>query len=536
MSQGRNWWSRRDFLSTSGMAATSFAVGQRKAKRTVKPDLAPLDLERLEQFVDPLPIPTVVLASGKRPDPEHPGASLPFYRIPMSQIVQKIHRDVPPTRCWGFHGSSPGPTIESRSGKGFLVEWANNLPREHFLPIDHNVHGAEKEKPAVRVVTHMHGAKAPEKSDGYPEDWYVPGRSAIYHYPNHQESAHLWYHDHALGITRLNVYAGLFGSMFVRDAFEDGLGLPKGKHEVTLTLYDRQLDSEGQLSYPVSPDLESPWVPEVFGDAILVNGKLFPYLDVEPRRYRFRVLNAANGRFLRLALSSGQEFHQIGSDLGFLPTPVELKSVLIAPGERCDLIVDFSRHAGEKIVMTSDSLVVMQFRVSNSAVGGDTSVLPTKLRPLARISESEAVKTRILTLGEKDDRAANPLMMLLNNAHWSMPITERPALDSVEIWNLLNFTDDSHPIHLHMVRFQVLDRRPFEPEDYYKGGKIVYTGAAVPPAANEMGWKDTVQAHPGMITRIIVKFEGYPGRYVWHCHILEHEDNEMMRPYLVVAT
>jgi spore coat protein A len=516
------------------MAATGFAVGQTKAKRTVKPGLAPLDLERLEQFVDPLPIPGVAQASGKRPDPEHPQASVPFYRIPMSQMVQKVHRDVPPTHCWGFRGSSPGPTIETRSGEGFLVEWANNLPREHFLPIDHNVHGAEKDKPAVRVVTHMHGAKAPEKSDGYPEDWYVPGRSAIYHYPNHQESAHLWYHDHALGITRLNVYAGLFGSMFVRDSFEDGLGLPKDKYEVTLTLYDRQLDSEGQLSYPVSPDPESPWVPEVFGDAILVNGKLFPYFDVEPRKYRFRVLNAANGRFFRLVLSNGPEFHQIGSDLGFLPAPVALKSLLIAPGERCDLIVDFSRHAGEKIVLTSDPLVVMQFRVSNSAVE-DTGALPTKLRPLARISESEAVKTRILTLGEKHDMAANPMMMLLNNAHWNMPITESPALDSVEIWNLLNFTDDSHPIHLHMVRFQVLDRRTFEPEYYYKGGKIVYTGAAVPPAANEMGWKDTVQAHPGMITRVIVKFEGYPGRYVWHCHILEHEDNEMMRPYLVVA-
>jgi len=154
---------------------------------------------------------------------------------------------------------------------------------------------------------------------------------------------------------------------------------------------------------------------------------------------------------------------------------------------------------------------------------------------VARIAEGEAVKTRILTFGEKDDTAAKPMMMLLNNAHWSMPITETPALDSVEIWNLLNFTDDSHPVHVHMVRFQVLDRRPFEPEYYYQGGKIVYTGVAVPPAPNEMGWKDTVQAHPGMITRIIAKFEGYPGRYVWHCHILEHEDNEMMRPYAVLA-
>jgi spore coat protein A len=134
-----------------------------------------------------------------------------------------------------------------------------------------------------------------------------------------------------------------------------------------------------------------------------------------------------------------------------------------------------------------------------------------------------------------DDKTGMPKMMLLNNAHWDMPVTENPTLDSVEIWELLNFTDDSHPIHLHMVRFQILDRRSFEPEAYYHGGRVQYIGQPVPPAANEMGWKDTVQAHPGMVTRIIVKFEGYVGRYVWHCHILEHEDNEMMRPYDVLA-
>jgi spore coat protein A, manganese oxidase len=163
-----------------------------------------------------------------------------------------------------------------------------------------------------------------------------------------------------------------------------------------------------------------------------------------------------------------------------------------------------------------------------------SGALPSALRPVPKIVESEAVKTRVLTLGEKDDKATNPVMLLLNNAHWDMPVTENPQLDFVEVWNLLNFTDDSHPIHLHLVRFQILDRRPFEPEYYYKGGSIEYIGAAVPPAPNEAGWKDTVQAHPGMVTRIITRFEGYTGRYVWHCHILEHEDNQMMRPYEVL--
>jgi len=524
---------RREFLRSSGVLAAGLVAGQTNVHRTGTIPKQLLNLSALEKFVDPLPIPSVLQPSGTRPSPGHPGSHVPYYRLAMRQFSSKIHRDVSPTRYWGFGQSSPGPTLETRSGEGLLVEWANELPKAHFLPIDHGVHGAEADKPAVRVVTHLHGGKVPPESDGYPEDWYVPGKSATYYYPNNQDAAHLWYHDHALGITRLNVYAGLFGNCFVRDRFEDGLNLPRGKYEIPLTLCDRSFDVDGQLYYPVSPEPESPWVPEVFGDAILVNGKLFPYLEVEPRKYRFRVLNAANGRFFHLALSNGQEFYQLGTDLGFLPAPVTMKSLLVAPGERADLVFDFSGQAGERIVVTNDSLTVMQFRVTKTG-GPDSSSLPSTLREVSKISETAAVTTRLLTLGEKDDKAANPVMMLLNNAHWGMPITEKPVLDSVEIWNLMNFTDDSHPIHLHMVRFQILDRRPFEPEYYYQGGKVVYTGAPVPPAANEAGWKDTVQAHPGMATRIITRFEGYAGRYVWHCHILEHEDNEMMRPYEVL--
>jgi spore coat protein A len=524
---------RREFLRNSGMLAAGLAAGQSDVPKTgiiARPLLNP---NSLEKFVEPLPIPGIIRPTGARPSPENPVGVVPHYRLAMRQFMSKVHRDVKPTRHWGFEEGSPGPTIETRSGEALLVEWANELPKAHFLPIDHTVHGAEADKPAVRVVTHLHGAKAPADSDGYPEDWWLPGTSKTYYYPNRQDAAHLWYHDHALGITRLNVYAGLFGNFFVRDSFEDRLNLPKGKYEIPLTICDRSLDLEGQLYYPISPDPESPWVPDCFGDAILVNGKLFPYLHVEPRKYRFRVLNAANGRFFHLSLSNGQEFHQIGTDLGLLPAPVKLKTLLIAPGERADLVLDFSGHAGEKIVVTNDSLTVMQFRVLKSGTP-DTGALPVALRPVPRIAESDAVKTRVLTLGEKDDKATNPVMMLLNNAHWDMPVTENPALDSVEIWNLLNFTDDSHPIHLHLVRFQILDRRPFEPEYYYKGGRVEYMGAAVPPALNEAGWKDTVQAHPGMVTRIITRFEGYTGRYVWHCHILEHEDNEMMRPYDVL--
>jgi spore coat protein A len=210
------------------MAATGLAMGQTKPKRAGTIERPPLNLDALAKFVDPLPIPPLAQPRGKRPDPSRPNVAIPFYRMSMRQITQKLHRDVPATRCWGFGATSPGPTFETRSGEGFLVEWANELPTEHFLPVDHTVHGAERDKPAVRVVTHLHGAKAPAKSDGYPEDWCVPGKSAIYHYPNEQEAAHLWYHDHALGITRLNVYAGLFGSSWFAIRSKTGWGCRRG--------------------------------------------------------------------------------------------------------------------------------------------------------------------------------------------------------------------------------------------------------------------------------------------------------------------
>jgi spore coat protein A, manganese oxidase len=503
-----------------------------------------LNVNSLVQFVDPLPLLETIQPIGHRPSPDNPSVELPYYRVAMRQFETKVHRDLQLTRLWGYASSSPGPTFETRSGQGLLVEWVNELPKTHFLPIDQSIHGAEGDKPEVRTVVHMHGAKAPPESDGYPENWYVPGKSAVCHYPNRQDAAMLWYHDHALGINRLNVFAGLLGAFFVRDEFEEALNLPRGKYEVPLVIYDRDFDLEGQLNYPVSGDPKSPWVPEVFGDAILVNGKLFPFLEVEPRKYRFRVLNGANGRFFNLSLSSGQisagrvslgpTFQQIGTDQGLLSTPVPIRRLSIAPGERSDVIVDFAGYAGTSVILKNDSLNVMQFRVAR--IGSrDVSVLPQTLRPVPRIAESAAVKTRMLSLVEIDDLVQRPVKMLLNNAHWSMPVTERPVLDSVEIWNLINLTDDSHPIHLHLVRFQILDRRAFSVSTYWASGEVKYTAAAIAPEPGEAGWKDTVRAAPGMVTRIIIRFEGFAGRYVWHCHILEHEDNEMMRPFDVVS-
>jgi spore coat protein A, manganese oxidase len=526
---------RREFLQRGSMAAAAMLMpqhGQRSAPPLARPVIDP---GTLAPFVDPLPIPPVIKSSQLRPSPEHSGLKIPYHRLAMRSFRAKVHRDMKPTEMWGFESSFPGPTIESRSGEGVLVEWANELPASHFLPIDHHLHGAEREKPEVRTVVHLHGAKTLPESDGYPEDWYVPGKSVTYYYPNQQDSCLLWYHDHTLGINRLNVFAGLFGLFVVRDAAEEALNLPTGKYEIPLVLCDRLFDTDGQLYYPVSQYANLPWIPEFFGNAILANGKLLPYLAVEPRRYRFRVLNGANGRFFHLSLAKGGDFHQIGTDQGFLAAPVALKGLTIAPGERADLILDFADHAGEEVVLNNDGYTpVMQFKVGRGKVS-DPSSLSATLRSIPKLAESEAVKTRDLMLAEIDDLRGDPATMLLNNSHWKDPISENPALNSVEIWNLMNVTDDAHPIHLHLVRFQILDRRRFDGFAYQNQNVLRYRGAGIPPEPGEAGWKDTVRADPGMVTRIIVPFQGYPGRYIWHCHILEHEDNEMMRPYEVVA-
>jgi spore coat protein A len=494
-----------------------------------------LDPNSLTPFVDSLPIPEVLQSSESRPSPDEPNAKLAFYRLPIREIQSKIHRDVKPTRFWGIGGTVPGPTIEAQSGSGVLVEWANELPKTHFLPIDRHIHGAESDKPDVRTVIHLHGAKAPADSDGYPENWYIPGKSAVYRYPNNQDAALLWYHDHTLGINRLNVFAGMLGLYIVRDKVEESLNLPGGKYEIPLVLFDRMFDPDGQLYYPVSSYPEQPWIPEFFGNAILVNGKLLPYLEVEPRKYRFRVLNGANSRFFHLTLPNDQQFYHIGTDQGLLPGPVTVQQLTLAPGERADIVVDFADRAGEQLVLMNDGLLpVMQLRVAKNKVA-DPSSVPKELRPIRRIAESESVKTRTLSLLEVDDLRGDPAYMLLNNAHWNMPVTENPTLNSVEIWELMNTTDDTHPIHLHLVRFQILDRRRFDGFAYANQNILRYRGAAIPPEASEAGWKDTVRADPGMVTRIIIPFEGYTGRYVWHCHILEHEDNEMMRPFDVIG-
>jgi spore coat protein A, manganese oxidase len=519
---------RRQFLALAAATGITSRIEAQAQQRPV------LDPSALPKFVDALPVPPLLASDGTRPNPHDRKQLLPFYRLEMTELSAQLHRDIPPTRQWGYGGCVPGPTLATSSGRAFLVEWVNKLPKRHFLPIDHTLHGAERSKPAVRTVTHVHGAKVPPESDGYPEAWFTHGHSRIDYYPNNQEAATLWYHDHAMGITRLNIFAGLFGTLTISDPVERALNLPSGAFDIPLTLYDRTLDRDGQLLYPVSGSLGAPFVSEFHGNAILCNGKLFPYLDVQPRKYRFRMLNAANSSHFQLSLSGNQRFHQVASDQGLLAAPLEINTLLLFPAERADVVIDFAALEGQTLQLNAGELGILQFRVAKRPAAPETSALPATLRSVPRTPESQAVRDRFLTLAEHDNASGTAMMMLLNESHWDTPVTENPVLDSTEIWSFVNLGGDAHPIHLHLVRFQVLDRRPFDVPAYNADKSLVYTGPAVAPDPNELGWKDTVRADPGMITRIIVKFEGYVGRYVWHCHTLEHEDNEMMRPYDVI--
>lgn len=506
-------------------------------------EVDPSNPDTVPKYVDKLTIPKVL-----RPKRKFRGA--PYYKIKMKQVKQRLHKYFPKTTVWGYNGMYPGPTIETIRDRRVFVKWINKLPKKHILPVDQTLHGAV-DTPEVRTVVHLHGANVSSDSDGYPEAWFTRNfketgpyfSRKVYEYTNHQHATALWYHDHALGITRLNVYAGLAGFYIIRDYLEPQLELPSGQYEVPLIIQDKSFNKDGSLFYPAEPDPPVPGVypsivPVFFGNTILVNGKVWPYLEVEPRKYRFRVLNASNSRTYTLNLSNGQSFFQIGTDGGLLSRPVELNSLTLAPSERADIIIDFSRLNKQNVVLRngdSDANTgeVMQFRVFKPLKGKDTSKVPEVLYPVKPIKENLAKKTRNLTLEGSTDEYGRP-MLLLNNRNWDDPASEKPQLDTIEIWNLINLTPFPHPIHVHLVQFQILDRRPFDVEHYRDTGEIKYTGDPVEPDENEKGWKDTVRATSGEVTRIIAHFTGYTGNYVWHCHILEHEDHDMMRPLRVI--
>jgi spore coat protein A len=571
-------------------------------------------------------------------------AKVDYYEIAVRQFSQRIlPSPLPTTTVWSYGSANhpgsfnyPAFTIEAKTHSPVRVKWINDLKNSsgnflpHLLSVDPTLHwanppggnAARDSRPEfsstpgpytgpVPFVTHLHGSEnVLQESDGYAEAWYLPAANnvpsgfattgtfydvfkgssslggqwapgtAVFQYPNMQRATTLWYHDHTLGMTRLNVYAGPAGFYLLRGGSSDvsggvlpgpapALGDSPGLsyYEIPLAIQDRSFNDDGSLFYPDSreifdgfagpyigedgSDISPIWNPEFFGDAMLVNGHTWPFLQVEQRRYRFRLLNGCNSRFLILKLSNGLPFWLIGTEGGFLPVPVQLSEVLMSPAERTDVIVDFTNvPVGTEIILQNigpdepfgggvpgedfDSAnpattgQVMQFRIVKSR-GRDTSTPPDKLTLPKLTPLGAASNTRKVSLNEVDSEVlegVGPRAALLGTMNgsptaleWADAITENPAVGATEVWEMHNFTEDAHPIHVHEVQFQVVNRQPFG-------------GAVRPPETWETGFKDTVTAYPGEITRIKARF-GVAGRFVWHCHIVEHEDNEMMRPYFI---
>ncbi|MEG0772623.1 multicopper oxidase [Clostridium sp.] len=438
------------------------------------------------------------------------------------------------------------------------IKWSNKLPDKHLFPVDHTLHGT-MDTPDVRTVVHLHGANVEAHSDGHPEAWFtrnfkVTGEKftrEVYEYTNHQTGATIWYHDHAIGITRLNVYAGLAGFYLIRDQLEDRLNLPRDTYEIPLMIQDKVFNEDGSLFYPNNavPPVENP-VPSTpsffFGNTIAVNGKLWPYLEVEPRKYRFRILNASNLRAYGISLSNGGTFHQIGTELGLLHHPVEINSFVLEPAERIDVIIDFSKFEEKEITLVNgagstppadeNTNIIMKFKVTLPLRNKDTSTIPQELLPYQHIEPSLASRERTLHLDQTRDSYGRALH-LLNNRMWSDPVTEKVELDTIEIWHLVNHFLFPHPIHVHLVHFEILGRKPFTDSDFDENGNYIYIPENLtPPLDFERGLKDVVRTTPGEVTTIAMHFKEHVGDYIWHCHILEHEDNDMMRPLKVIES
>jgi spore coat protein A len=579
-----------------------------------------LDAESHPKFVNPLPIPARIDATnGGR------------FNMEMREVTQYLglvdgSNNPLPTTVWGYGWeedgefllgpSYPGPTFETYRDVPLRVKWKNKLPKynfpdgpgAHLLPVDPNLHMAHPVKGGIPVVTHLHGGHTESASDGLPEAWFTQGwqeRGPFfvkkeYYYDNDQEAGTLWYHDHALGITRLNVYAGLAGFYLLRDDNETNLTstnvLPGGPYEIEIAVQDRQFTDDGALFYPsTDPEFEPGFPPippgpsviaEFFGDFILVNGAPWPKLEVEPRKYRLRLLNGSDSRFYVFELrdsevgGTAQTFYQIGTDTGLLVTPVPLTRLLLAPGERADLVVDFTgqteltlRNFGPDdpfkgfnpdgtisdgeggVAEPANPLTtgkIMKFVVNqplDESVPNATVGMGTVLRPDILPLERDGAKRQLVLFEGLDEFGRlQPLLGTLDDGSlaWFEPITENPMLDDVEVWEVYNATEDAHPIHLHLVSFQIVNRESFtgtveEKEQPQHNGEfgvggiltdVVLGGDARGPEPNEQGWKDTAVMLPGEVTRVIAKFDR-KGRYVWHCHILSHEDHEMMRPFYV---
>jgi spore coat protein A, manganese oxidase len=529
---------------------------------------------QLTKYLEPVPLPGngIVVASPS-------GANA--YSFTQRQIARRLHPDLPPTPLWAYDDGSGlagqagsfGMAVVAQSGTPLEVGFTHDLPETYpsWIPVDTRLTPLGNQ---VRVMTHLHGGFVAGASDGNPAvtpNGFGPGETQTVFYTNEppqMPAELLWFHDHGLGATRLNVFAGLAAAYIVRDQFDTGdepnpIGIPGGAYEIPLVVQDRQFNPDGTFLYPTSDIAGVTWIGEYFGDVMLVNGKVWPFLEVEPRMYRFRILNGCNARILGLDIG-GPSLWQIGAEGGMWDKPVSVKQLVLAPAERADVLIDFSKFAGQTLVMKNHKPPkpvsnpapqleqVMQIRVGTTVSQPGPTSIPPSLPGRAADVVGDVVATRYITLNEID--VDEPTWFLnLNGVHFDEgPVTETPRVGTVEDWVYVNVTGDTHPMHTHLVTFQVVGRTPFDAEAYEEANEGAHgvpggidptpfaTGPMEPPDPSERGYKDTVKANPGQFTTIRAKFDlptgvTAPQSYVHHCHIVEHEDNDMMRPFGVVA-
>ncbi len=459
----------------------------------------------LEPFVDALRIPPVLKPKVIR--------KVDTYTMTMRAALAQCHRDLPPTPIWGYNGIFPGPTIVAKKGRAVSVRQINELPVCPPAP-------GHEHPGAMLPAVHLHGADVRPDSDGHPRDG-IPfyGGFRDYQYPNQQRGCALYYHDHTHEMTGHRVAMGLSGMYLLVDkSTEAKLRLPSGKREIPLNLQDRSFNALGEFQYSLTPDtLEMGF----HGDMLLVNGVVQPYLQVETAKYRFRILNGSNARIYKLALSDGSSLIQIGTDGGLLQRPKPQASIEIAPSERIDVIIDFSAApVGSQIILQNlngagSTGSIMRFDVTKKV--RDTKKIPAVLLPWEEIPEDQSVGLREFRLARQT--VDGVLTWTINGQAYRMdnPPLATPTLGTIEHWKFINPSNHPHPMHLHLVQFQV----------------VAVNGE--PQEASDYGWKDTVVVPPASELTIVVRFLSHLGRYVFHCHNLEHEDFAMMAEFEVIA-
>ncbi|XP_030537554.2 multicopper oxidase LPR1 homolog 1-like isoform X2 [Rhodamnia argentea] len=498
--------------------------------------------------------------------------------IGMYKTTWKFHRDLPVTTVFAYGASAanasvPGPTIEAIQNIPTYVTWENFLPQSHILPWDPTIPMAIPKNGGVPTVVHLHGGISPPQSDGHPLAWFTANfaetgptwTQRTYTYPNTQHAGNLWYHDHTVGLTRVNLLAGLIAPYIIRNVSLDArLNLPLGPvFDRVLMIFDRSFNSDGSLymnSTGVNPTIHPQWQPEYFGDAVIVNGKAWPYLRVERRRYRFRIINTSNARFFRLSLTNNLAFTQIGSDGSYLPNPVATQAIVLGPAEGADVVVDFSTTAASESVLTNDAPYpypggnavdqlnskVMKFIIQPGAPSQtDHSHVPPNLKtyPIASNAIGGANTTRYITLYEYLTPAGTSTHLYINGLRFEDPVTETPRAGTTEVWEVINLTSDNHPFHMHLAAFQavkiqqLVDLAGFTSCMTRLNDAILCnitshaTGPLVDVPPTERTWKNVVKMAPGYKTTLVVQFfvvdnahspypfdpTAEPG-YVYHCH------------------